>query len=299
MIYVTQGHERSISIEVFLKSCLHLCHSSLEKIVFICNKKSLLKNLEDLDIKAEVSEDNIFLYSKKIKCSFIQDSQFQSSACLETALFKITSKDVLLTLPTSKDQLILNKIVQKGHTEYFRTKFGDKNISMNFLSDSEKIILITDHIPLKNITSSIDENLILKKVSSFIEKFPQQSHYFISGINPHSGENGLLGTEDKLITNAIAILKNTFKEKVFTGPIPGDVIYRHSNEGVLVFMYHDQALSYFKSKNLFRAINMTLGLPFTRVSPDHGTAFELYGKNKANYFGCLHCINWSLKYLSK
>ncbi len=296
MIYVTQGHERSISIEVFLKSCLHLSNKSLEKITFICNKASIASNLKDLNIKSRISEQTLSIYSKTINCHFVEDSKFQSTACLEYALSIIKTSDILLTLPTSKDQLVLNNVTQKGHTEYLRSRFDNKFISMNFISDSEKIILITDHIPLKEVSVSITKNLILKKVSHFISRFPNQSEYYISGINPHAGENGLLGTEEDLIKESIKELKTKFPKKSFLGPIPGDTIYQYSERGILVFMAHDQALSYFKSKNLFRAINLSLGLPFIRISPDHGTAFDLYGKNKANYFGCLYCLNWSLKY---
>ncbi len=299
MIYVTQGHEKSISIEVFLKSCLHLSNIDLEKIIFICKKSSLLKNLNDLNFKYIIEGNELNIYSKKIICSFIDDSEFQSTACLEKSLLEIKENDILLTLPTSKDQLVLNGTIEKGHTEYFRTKFNNNSISMNFISDSDKIILVSDHIPLKDVPTTIKQKEIFEKIEYFINKFPDESNYFISGINPHAGEGGLLGNEESLIIKSIQKLSEKLTNKNFYGPIPGDSIYRHSNEGVLVFMYHDQALSYFKSKNLLRAINLSLGLPFIRVSPDHGTAFNLYGKNTANYSGCLYCLNWSLRYLSK
>ena len=112
------------------------------------------------------------------------------------------------------------------------------------------------------------------------------SKLILAGINPHCGENGLLGSEDKNLVEAIDIIKSKFSIDI-TGPVAADSVllsdYKPSN--IFIFPFHDQGLGVFKSIHKFSGINITLGLKFLRLSPDHGTAFGIYGMDKANYLG--------------
>ena len=158
-------------------------------------------------------------------------------------------------------------------------------------------MLLTDHLPLKDIPQTITEDLIIKKVSTTINHLTHIKNILIAGINPHAGENGLIGTEDQVINKAIIRLKQIYPTHTFQGPISGDTMYfMHQNESdLLVYPYHDQGLGVFKAIKKTYGINFTLGLPFKRLSVDHGTAFALFGKNSANYSGALYCLETVFK----
>ena len=175
---------------------------------------------------------------------------------------------------------------------------------MVFESLNERILLITDHVPLKEVPNSIDVPLIVSKVQTTLKgyaslKIPIQEVIF-SGINPHAGENGILGSEDSVVTHAIQKLGIQFPNINFSGPCSADVLHFfkkiHSVQ-LFVYMYHDQGLPKFKNEHGTIGIHITFGLPFLRVSVDHGTAFNLYKKDQANYMGMYYLLNRVLKCL--
>jgi 4-hydroxythreonine-4-phosphate dehydrogenase len=304
MIYVTQGHEKGIGLEVFIKSFLQLSSHEQKKFTLIAYKQSLIDTLHFLRIPFQFKK-NIFTLGLSILKIEEPESlhQYQSTNCLLHVLNKIKKNDILFTLPTSKDQLFLKTKNQAGHTEFFRTYFKKKDISMFFFSPHIKTLLITDHVSLKEVASKITAKLIESKVNLVLsdsKKF-HLGHFdevLLSGINPHVGENGLLGTEDKKIFTALKSLKAKCKKTIFLGPFSGDTLSLHLNQEkqqLLVYMFHDQGLSFFKSQMGLLGINISLGLPFLRTSVDHGTAFELYGKNQANFSGCLYVMKEMLK----
>ncbi|MBF0297653.1 MAG: 4-hydroxythreonine-4-phosphate dehydrogenase PdxA [Oligoflexia bacterium] len=323
MIYVSQGHERSIGPEVFIKSYLSLKKDyERSNFIFVCFKKSLEDTLLTLDMDFEFWENGVFLVNKKnksknfLKCIFVDlldvvDNESslslpQSTRTLTLAINQVANaNDVLLTLPTSKDQLILNGVQCKGYTEFFRSFYNNPSISMLFAAKKNKyVLLITDHIPLREVCSKINSSLIHQKVGITVNNIKkyfkhQIKRVIFAGINPHAGENGLLGDEEKEIYSAVTSLsrEESFKDIELLGPYSGDALTFYSRENsndLLVYMFHDQALSYFKSKYGFLGLNITLGLPFLRMSVDHGTAFELYGKNQADYLGATYLLRKAL-----
>tara|TARA_Y100001954_G_scaffold219219_1_gene253130 strand:+ start:1454 stop:2389 length:936 start_codon:yes stop_codon:yes gene_type:complete len=309
MILVTQGHENSISIEVFLKSFLLLSPPEQKNILFFVFKESLEKTLNLLKLNYTFSNKSVLIGQSLLKCSFLEKVAVPESsvALIEAIKFINNEKDILLTLPTSKDQLYFERKLVKGHTEFLRSYFKKENLSMVFSANNENILLISDHIPLSQVSKFIKSNVIIEKVSDSIVYFKQYfgpiTEVFISGLNPHAGENGLLGEEEQEIQTAIANLKDIFPHIKFEGPIPGDGIHlkktKKEAHQLYVYMYHDQGLSPFKQKHGLVGLHMTFGLPFLRMSVDHGTGFDIYGKRKANPIGCYHLLKKSLNIQNK
>jgi 4-hydroxythreonine-4-phosphate dehydrogenase len=300
MIYVTQGHEKSIGLEVFLKSFILLSNKSQKEFTLVSDQSVLEKNLHLLNYEYEINNDEISFCGTKLKVINPKKEELPSSTrSLKTILEIITEDDILLTLPTSKDQLILNDKMCKGYTEYLRTHYDNEELCMLFKAFDNNTLLITDHIPLSEVSKSISEDLIFNKIVTTLECFSKFferiDEVLISGINPHCGENGLLGYEDKVITKAAQRLNTLLPTK---GPISGDTLhfYRSNQKKQLnVYMFHDQGLPVFKDKYKTIGLNITLGLPFLRMSVDHGTAFELYGKGIADFSGCYYMLKEALK----
>ncbi len=297
MIYITQGHESGIGLEIFLKSFLLLSREEKKLVRLIVSKKDLEKNFKDLNLKSKLFSDLVVIENK-------ETTQFSSTNSLVTALELIGPKDILITLPTSKDQLLFNGQNQAGYTEFFRSYYQNKNIAMTFKGLTQNVLLITDHIALKNIPQTITSELIINKLQITLDNFKKYFFPFneviLAGINPHAGENGILGDEEKHIKSAITELEKSYG-KIFKGPVSGDTLhYLHDStkNQLLVYMYHDQGLTQFKSQYGLIGLNITLGLPFLRLSVDHGTAFELYGKNKANISGMLYLFKQAFEVMS-
>lgn len=300
MIFVTQGHEKAIGLEVFLRSFVLLGLSQQQEFTLIALKKTLSKNLDLLGYSYSFKEGRVAYNG--VRLNFIDPEKEelpQSSECLSRAIDLLKEEDILLTLPTSKDQLILNGTVCKGYTEYLRSQFNNKNLCMLFKAFNQNTLLITDHIPLKEVSKTINKELIKSKIlttiSYYKKYFNKLDEIIISGINPHCGEGGLLGSEDKCVYEAAKDL--SLKIKVI-GPVSGDTLHFHKNRlmnQLNVYMYHDQGLPSFKNENKTIGLNITLGLPFIRMSVDHGTAFDIFGKGIADYTGCYYMLKEALK----
>lgn len=288
MIYVTQGHEKGIGLEIFLKSFLMLSSHERSQVTLIANNKDLEENLSLLKFKKDLFQ------TLKVINPGSSEALPGSTTTLLKALDIITSKDVLVTLPTSKDQLIYKRKSLAGYTEFFREFFQNKNISMTFKGVDQDVLLITDHIPLNKVSVSINSQLIIEKVETTINFYKKYFYHFdeiiFAGINPHAGENGILGSEDICISEAKAVLEKKISSK-FIGPVSGDTLHtlhKRSRRQLFVYMYHDQGLAPFKSKYGFIGLNLSMGLPFLRMSVDHGTAFDLHGKNMGDISGMLY-----------
>jgi len=200
----------------------------------------------------------------------------------------IKNKKILgfVNCPISKESLFKNK--HQGITEFLSKKSG-KNGNEVMLIYNEKLSVspITTHIPLNEVSSKIKKSNIINKVkiiNSFYRKiFNKKPIFAILGLNPHNFSLSKKSWEKKIIYKAIKNLKK-FKIKV-SGPIPTDSSFMTLNKhkyNVIIGMYHDQVLTPFKALYNFNAINITLGLPYIRISPDHGVAEKIIGKNLAN-----------------
>jgi 4-hydroxy-L-threonine phosphate dehydrogenase PdxA len=301
-IFITQGHEKGIGLEVFFKSCISLPDSAIKRFHLFAYKNSVYKTLKTLHFPFELNSKNIVISGIEIGVTWVKDKNLsQSFMCLEEAIKRLESdpQNILFTLPTSKDQFPSGI---NGHTEFFRYHFQKNDIGMFFSCSQKKILLITDHIRLSSVSETITKDLIFSRITqalTYLKKWNIQfKNVFIAGINPHAGEGGLIGEEDSRINLAINKLSGLHSEKFF-GPLSGDSLFHlsQSPKDLFVYIYHDQGLAPFKATQGLIGSNISLGLPFLRLSPDHGTSFALFGKNLADYRGCAYALKESLQFL--
>jgi 4-hydroxythreonine-4-phosphate dehydrogenase len=197
--------------------------------------------------------------------------------------------DVLVTAPFSKDEVTKSGFKFSGHTEYLAEMSGVEEALMILMAGSLRVALVTVHVPLKEVSQAITKEKIIRKIQQFEDSLKKdfsiiKPRIAVLGLNPHAGENGKLGLEEKeVIFPAIQAAKN--EGRFIFGPYAADGFFgstlRHQFDGVLA-MYHDQGLAAFKAIAFEDGVNFTAGLPIVRTSPDHGTAYDIAGKNQAS-----------------
>lgn len=197
--------------------------------------------------------------------------------------------DALVTGPVNKQNIQHADFNYSGHTEYLQARFKVDEVMMLLISDLLKVGLVAGHIPMAQLCSFITVDLIIEKLKilsqSLVMDFGiRNPRIAVLGLNPHAGDDGLLGSEEKeLIIPALEQAKR-FNISAF-GPFPSDGFFgagRFSKFDAVLAMYHDQGLAPFKALSMENGVNYTAGLPVVRTSPAHGTAFELAGKNQAS-----------------
>ncbi len=196
--------------------------------------------------------------------------------------------DSMVTAPINKNLLSKAGFEFPGHTEYFGHR-AEQTPQMVLCSEVLRITPVTGHLPLNDVAGQLSEERILETITDFHKTLMNdfgisKPKIAVLGLNPHAGENGLLGDEEKrFIIPAIKQAKT--KEILAFGPYPTDGFFgastHHKFDGV-VAMYHDQALAPFKMLSFDEGVNYTAGLSFVRTSPDHGTAYDIAGQNKAS-----------------
>ena len=240
--------------------------------------------------------DISFKYKKPFdKISINSNYYNQKSFELVLKLFKKYKFSGLINGPISKKHFLKNKYL--GMTEYFAKKTKTKNYAMVIFNKKLSVSPITTHVPLKNVSKLISQKKIVNHVSlikRFYKKhFKKDVKIAITGLNPHCESNFINSEEEKIIKPAIKILKQRYKN--ISGPYSADSIFIPINVkkfDLVVGMYHDQVLTPLKSKYSFDAINITLGLPFLRISPDHGPNHKMIGKNVSDPTSLLAAIKF-------
>ena len=198
--------------------------------------------------------------------------------------------DVLVTAPINKHTIQSDTFHFPGHTEYIEERVGDGNKSLMILMKNDfRVALVTGHVPMRDIPSILTKELIVEKVEIFNKSLKQDfgigcPRIAIFSLNPHAGENGLLGTEEQdIIIPAMDELKA--KGIQCFGPYPADGFMGSGNfthfDGIMA-MYHDQGLAPFKALAMDEGVNYTAGLPIVRTSPAHGTAYDIAGQGIAS-----------------
>jgi 4-hydroxythreonine-4-phosphate dehydrogenase len=208
----------------------------------------------------------------------------------------------LVTAPISKHSWKLAGIPWAGHTEYL-SRFYPEAI-MFFWSDELKVALYTHHIPLQQAVAKVKEKSLLEFILRLFKGLnsilPPNFELLVSGLNPHAGEKGLMGSEDtEEVLPAIEMARS--KGIPISGPFPPDVVFRDAKkypDKIVIALYHDQGLIPFKLLAFNRGVNLTLGLPFIRTSPDHGTAFDIAGKGKADPQSMVEAIRLAHRFVS-
>jgi len=197
--------------------------------------------------------------------------------------------DVLVTAPISKEAISKAGFQFPGHTEYLAHLAGMDEALMTMVSGNLRVALVTSHVALKDVATTLTKEKIVQKIraldASLRKDFGiQRPKIAVFGLNPHAGENGKMGNEEmEFISPAISQTKN---EDIFAfGPFPADGFFGSSQLGqydAVLAMYHDQGLAAFKALAFEDGVNFTAGLPVVRTSPDHGTAFDIAGQDKAS-----------------
>ncbi|MFN6380527.1 MAG: 4-hydroxythreonine-4-phosphate dehydrogenase PdxA [Flavobacteriales bacterium] len=208
---------------------------------------------------------------------------------LATADLASNKVDVLVTAPINKDTIQSKDFNFPGHTEYLAKIAGTDKVLMFLVSDVLKVGIVTGHLPLKDVAQNITKEKILEKLAlmqeSLIRDFGvPKPRIAVLGLNPHAGDNGLLGNEEKEII--LPAIREAFDKGSYVfGPYGADGFFGsgvYKQFDAVLAMYHDQGLAPFKALAFDSGVNFTAGLPIVRTSPDHGTAYDLAGKGKAD-----------------
>ena len=232
-------------------------------------------------------------------------------------LLKAKRADALVTAPVNKASINSSfkrrttddgrrTTIFEGHTEYLAQHTRTKDFAMMFVAKRMKIVLVTRHIALKDVPRSISKEAIYRAISLAHKNLKE---YFgienpkigVAGLNPHAGESGLFGDEEDSVIIP-AIRKASRRMDGVSGPVPPDVIFSQvlsERFDAAVALYHDQALIPFKLLYFKDGVNMTLGLPFIRTSPDHGTAFDIAGKGVADPTSMIEAIKLACRLAQK
>jgi 4-hydroxythreonine-4-phosphate dehydrogenase len=194
----------------------------------------------------------------------------------------------IVTAPINKGALAAAGLSWKGHTELLAHLCGVPNVAMMFWSDQLRVVLATVHIPLAQVARELTTDRLLSVIQLTASSLPRfgvaSPRLAVAGLNPHAGEDGLLGTEDRdVIAPAIVAARSAGID--VSGPWPADTLFVRAARGeydAVIAAYHDQGLVPVKLVAFGRAVNVTLGLPIVRTSVDHGTAFDIARKNVAD-----------------
>ena len=279
-----------------LEFCTPVIFASVKTISFYKKHFDLTLNIHGIEDISQVVEGKINVinvWKENVNINFgAEDSEagkyaFKSLEAATKAL-KNEDVDVLVTAPINKNTIQSESFNFPGHTDYLAKELQGESL-MFMISDHLKVGLLTDHVALKDIATVITPQLIEKKIS-IIQKTLQQDFRIrkpkiaVLGINPHSGDNGLIGKEDETILKP-TLEKIKEKGHLVYGPFAADSFFgtkNHENFDAVIASYHDQGLIPFKTLSFGEGVNFTAGLNKIRTSPDHGTAFEIAGKNLAN-----------------
>ena len=306
-VAITQGDTNGVGYEVIFKvfedpTMLELCTPIIygSSKIAAYHKKALNKetNFSVINSAEEARDGRLNLLScfeEEIKVEFGQPSEEAGGAAfkaLDRAMtdFRKGLYDVLVTAPINKATIQSPGFHFPGHTEYIETSLGEgKKALMILMNDRLRVALVTTHLPIKDVATAITKESIMEKATIFHQALKRDfrisnPRIAVLALNPHAGDDGLLGAEEKnIISPAIEALAK--KGIQAFGPYPADGFFGAGTfnyfDGVLA-MYHDQGLAPFKTIALDNGVNYTAGLPIIRTSPDHGTAYDIAGQDKAD-----------------
>ena len=302
-IIIVAGEPNSIFSEIFFKSLKYRKFKS--PIVLIASHKLIRLQMKQLNINKNIRLINLSELKKNrlnnkdinlIDVNFSQTKPFEKISsksnkyihksfdiALEIMNKKISDK--MINGPVSKKFFLKKKYL--GITEYLAHKTNTKNFAMLIYNKDLSVCPLTTHLPIKLVSKKINKNMIKEKVKlidNFFKKYlKQKPHIAITGLNPHCESTDTFDEDEKIIKPVVKSLTR-FNKRIF-GPFAADTIFLKKNREkykVVVGMYHDQVLSPIKTLFEYDAINITLGLPFIRISPDHGPNELMMGKNKSN-----------------
>jgi 4-hydroxythreonine-4-phosphate dehydrogenase len=303
-LVITPGDPDGIGPEVTGKA-LHSLQSKLARtdIVIFGAKRPFRKYLKLL------SKLNITFFEPPERAS----PGYQAGWAIETAtqfVMAAPKTRMLVTGPISKERLQEGGYFFKGHTDFLAEITQTKQVTMMLANDVFRVVLATNHCALNQVSSQITPAGLAKTFEHayfFAKDYlkVKKPKIAVLVLNPHSGENGILGSEENaVIIPAISKFQKKYKNLSITGPHPADSFFateknaKKNRHDVIVAMFHDQGLIPVKLSDFSNSLNMTLGLPIIRTSVDHGTAFDIAGKNKADSSSMVYAISNALKYIN-
>jgi len=210
----------------------------------------------------------------------------------------------IVTAPINKAAMALAGIPYPGHTEILADRSGTTDFAMMLANDEIRVVLATIHSSLRDIPNMITHDVEMRAIrmahDAGVALGFEHPRIAVAGLNPHAGEGGMFGSEDDDII-APAIAASQEQGINASGPWPGDTVFFNARKGafdVVVAQYHDQGLIPVKYMGLFDGVNITLGLPFVRTSPDHGTAFDIAGTGVADAHSLLASVQYAQKLIA-
>ena len=306
-VAITQGDTNGVGYEVILKvfaaqEILELCtpiiYGSPKIAAYHRKALNLETNFSIINSAEEARDGRVNLlncFDNEIKVELGQPSQEAGQAALKAldramTDYRAVLYDVLVTAPINKATIQSPGFHFPGHTEYIETSVGDgQKALMILMNESLRVALVTTHLAVKDIAKAITKEAIVEKATIFHQSLKRDfrissPRIAVLSLNPHAGDDGLLGTEEKeVILPAIEELAD--KGIQAFGPYAADGFFGSRTydyfDGVLA-MYHDQGLAPFKTIALESGVNYTAGLPIVRTSPDHGTAYDIAGQGRAD-----------------
>ena len=209
--------------------------------------------------------------------------------------------DAMVTAPISKEGLARTGINFPGHTEMLARLTGTRRFAMMLFGGPLRIVIVTRHLPLAKVSTTLTKSNIVEAIRLTDEGLhwlgTWQRRIAVCGLNPHAGDGGLLGREEiEIIAPAIRAARRP--GLTLTGPVPADTVFHQAVQGqfdAVVAMYHDQGLGPLKMLAFDTGVNLTLGLPIVRTSPDHGTAYAIAGQNRANPSSMVAALQWAIR----
>ena len=316
-ILIVPGSPRSVFYEIFFKALkekkfrtpiiiignkkdfLISSKKMCPKFKIILKKKSELKKgkiLKNLDSLSAYLIDVPKVNSKNLNNKKVNYNNYIKD-CFDIAFQLILNgfASKLLNGPINKEEFLKKKFL--GVTEYIAAKFKIKNFAMLIMNEHLTVCPITTHLPIKIVSKNISKKLIIKKIliinQFFKELFNKKPKIAVTGLNPHCESIHEFDEDKKIILPAIKNLKN--KGINLEGPYSADTIFLKKNRkkfNVIIGMYHDQVIGPLKTLYEHDAINITAGLPFLRVSPDHGPNANMIGKNKSNPISLIRALEF-------
>ena len=241
------------------------------------NKKPNLINLQDTEVKIELGNSTT-----------IAGNLAELSLRAATKDLKNNKINAIVTAPINKENIQSEKFKFSGHTEYFSNEFSSSNSLMMMVDDLLKVAFVSNHTPVKKVVAEITTQKIVDKLTILHQSLVQDflctnPTIAVLALNPHAGDNGLLGKEEQEIIIP-AIQQATDKKMNVFGPFPADGFFasgKYKKFSAVLAMYHDQGMIPFKLLAGETGVNYTAGLPIVRTSPAHGTAYDIAGKNVA------------------
>ena len=308
VVGITQGDGNGIGYEVIIKALADpRILESFTPVIYGSSKifgfyKKLIHNIEQMDTNVISSAKDA--HPRRINIvNCLPDNVFvePGQATPESAKAAITSLewavkdirkgdiDVLVTAPINKKAMVGEGFGYTGHTEYLQNAFGVKDITMFMVSQTMKVGVVTGHIPLKDVPSSITKEKIISKLKLLYQSLKRDfgvdmPKIAVLSLNPHCGDGGLLGSEEQNIIRP-AIDEAVEQGILAFGPYSPDGYFglrEYNKFDATLAMYHDQGLEPFKALSFSDGVNFTAGLPIVRTSPDHGTAYDMAGRDAAD-----------------